>query len=578
MNAFIKPSFYSTTTRLLSTSVWPLIIAAIVLILIGIGLRDPWPADEPRFALVAKEMVETEQWFFPARAQELYPDKPPIFMWAIALFYWITGSIRVSFLLPSALSGLLTIFLVYDITKRLWNKKTGLVAGWLLLFSLQFMLQAKTAQIDAMVCAWITLACYGLLRYCLVDGGFKWYALAWFFMGIGVITKGVGFLPLLMLLPYIAYRLFKASPEAIVHKPMWTWFTGPLFMLFAISLWFVPMLLLVAQSDNLFFEIYRDNILFKQTVTRYADSWHHVKPFWYYITSVIPIFWLPSILALPWLLKPWINSVKNLDPRIILPLGFVVLVILFFSMSPGKRGVYVLPALPMFIIAVAPYFELLKSKAVLRNIALTLSLVVSVGLITFAVLGHFEVQNIADMANKLELDPWLFFFMVGVISLWGILMLHGHQRWAAWPVLMSTLWIFYSTYGYALRNEISTPLSVYENVQQYIEAANIDTPEIALIKFSEQFILFAPYPIVHFGYHSLLEEQLSSVYAWHSTGNQFVLIEDKLLEGSCYDIARTIDLGYAHRRHWLLVPLDAKKDDCAIDAESLPLYRYQLPD
>ena len=53
-----------------------LFVLASVLIFIGLGLRDPWPADEPRFAQVAKEMVETGQWFFPARAGEFYPDKP----------------------------------------------------------------------------------------------------------------------------------------------------------------------------------------------------------------------------------------------------------------------------------------------------------------------------------------------------------------------------------------------------------------------------------------------------------------------------------------------------------------------
>ena len=115
----LSPVVMKSIERLL-TSFTPLLIAAIILIFIGIGLRDPWPADEPRFALVAKEMVETGQWFFPARAQELYPDKPPIFIWSIALFYWMTGSLRLSFLLPSALSGILTLFLVYDIG-RFWR-------------------------------------------------------------------------------------------------------------------------------------------------------------------------------------------------------------------------------------------------------------------------------------------------------------------------------------------------------------------------------------------------------------------------------------------------------------------------
>ncbi|MBK9088090.1 MAG: hypothetical protein IPL90_03190 [Holophagales bacterium] len=37
-------------------------------------------------------MVESGQWLFPMRGGELYPDKPPVFMWAIALFLKATGS------------------------------------------------------------------------------------------------------------------------------------------------------------------------------------------------------------------------------------------------------------------------------------------------------------------------------------------------------------------------------------------------------------------------------------------------------------------------------------------------------
>jgi hypothetical protein len=82
----------SRFTQPFFTTVWPLLAVALLLIFTGIGLRDPWPADEPKFALIAKEIVETGQWFFPARGQELHPDKPP-YSWlgscCLAFnFYW----------------------------------------------------------------------------------------------------------------------------------------------------------------------------------------------------------------------------------------------------------------------------------------------------------------------------------------------------------------------------------------------------------------------------------------------------------------------------------------------------------
>ena len=41
------------------------VILGLLVISAGLGLRDPWPADEPRFALIARDMVETGQWLFP---------------------------------------------------------------------------------------------------------------------------------------------------------------------------------------------------------------------------------------------------------------------------------------------------------------------------------------------------------------------------------------------------------------------------------------------------------------------------------------------------------------------------------
>ena len=169
----------------------------------GLGLRDPWPADEPRFALVAKQMVESGQWLFPFRGGEIYPDKPPMFMWSIAIGYLITGSMRIAFLLPSLFAGLGCIALVYDISRRLWDKATAFRAGLLLLFTVQFVVQAKQAQIDELVTFYITLGGYGFLRFLFAGGQWRWYYLGWFAAGLGIITKGVGILAALILIPAI---------------------------------------------------------------------------------------------------------------------------------------------------------------------------------------------------------------------------------------------------------------------------------------------------------------------------------------------------------------------------------------
>ena len=146
---------------------WLFWIVAVLVLGAGLGLRDPWPADEPRFALVARQMVESGQWLFPMRGDELYPDKPPLFMWIQATFYALSGHLRIAFLLPSLLAALGTLWLVRDLGRRLWTLEAGTYAAWAVLFALQFTFQAKRAQIDPLVTLWITLSVYGLLRHLL---------------------------------------------------------------------------------------------------------------------------------------------------------------------------------------------------------------------------------------------------------------------------------------------------------------------------------------------------------------------------------------------------------------------------
>jgi len=69
-------------------------LLAFVLLASGIGLRDPWPSDEPRFTLAAKQMVDSGDWLFPHRGQELYPDKPPLLMWLEAASFEVVRDWR----------------------------------------------------------------------------------------------------------------------------------------------------------------------------------------------------------------------------------------------------------------------------------------------------------------------------------------------------------------------------------------------------------------------------------------------------------------------------------------------------
>ena len=79
--------------RLLRREPWLLAALVLALFLPGLGSRDLWNPDEPRYAEVAREMVATGEFFVPHLNGRLYSEKPPLQFWAIAFFSLFTGGV-----------------------------------------------------------------------------------------------------------------------------------------------------------------------------------------------------------------------------------------------------------------------------------------------------------------------------------------------------------------------------------------------------------------------------------------------------------------------------------------------------
>jgi 4-amino-4-deoxy-L-arabinose transferase-like glycosyltransferase len=537
-----------------------LLVLGFIVIASGLGLRDPWPPDEPRFALVAKEMVESGQWFFPRRGGELYPDKPPLFMWTIAAFYALTGSLRFSFLLPSLLSGLLTLGLVFDISRRLWNPSTGFAAGAVLLFTFQFVAQAKLAQIDAMLCFWTTLGIYGLLRHFVTGPCWRGYYLGFAAMGFGVITKGVGILPVFMLVPYAygRWRGWKHLPP-LNGRPR-QWLLGPLLMLGAIGLWLIPLLIIVGMSHDPTLAAYRDEILFRQTVQRYANPWHHYKPFWYFFIQVIPVFWMPVIFALPWLIPAWWRRLRRRDGRYLLVLGWIGLVLGFFTLSAAKRGVYILPAVPALAIAVAP---LVPGLLKLRGVQILFSLWTFI--VSLAGLGAYfyfatDATAYTQFVQKQGFDPWWILAVIGLTGIIWLILTGYRQGVAAAAGFMITFWLLFGWLGYPTANPARSTAPFMAKVGEVIGPE----AELALVYWKEQFMLFADRPVTNFGFSRTdrAQETQEAIDWMLQKDNRWILLRDANLQ-PCFDATKAIDMGIRHRRHWYLVNPHALTKACS---------------
>jgi 4-amino-4-deoxy-L-arabinose transferase-like glycosyltransferase len=520
---------------------------ALLLMATGLGLRDPWPADEPRFALVAQDMLRSGDWLIPRVGGDPYADKPPFFFWLLATAMAVTGSMRIGFLLPSLLAGIGTTLLVYDLLRRAHGREVALCGAFLLLLTFQFTWQMRHAQIDGVLCFLTTLSLYGLLRHLVLGPAPAWFLAGWAVAGLGVITKGVGFLPLLALIPFaILLRRGWPAPVAGVGRLS---LVGVVAMLVAISLWFVPMIVVTSAGGDLL--AYRNEILFQQTVTRYADAWHHHEPFHYYVTQVIPLLWLPSIALVPWLWPRWRAALQSRDALTAVLLAWVVLVVLFFTFSAGKRGLYVLPAVPVLAMAAAPWLpELLRAKATRRvafGLGAVLVAVAAVAAVYLALEGKVAERFVRDFG----IQPVLPLVVAAALGVLPLALLRLRDGWLAYGGVLVAI---FATIGFIVYPRIDNVRSG-RALMERLEQASAAFPELGLASAKEQYLLELRRPSFNFGHARWREREVEAAdaAAWLAERPGRALLVEKRTREACFSRAEAVDLGRANRQRWFLV-------------------------
>lgn len=513
----------------------------------GLGLRDPWPADEPRFALVAQDMLRSGDWLIPRIGGDLYADKPPLFFWLMAAAMAFMGSTRAGFLLPSLLAGIGTLLLVYDLLRRLRGREVAFTGALLLLLTFQFVWQARQAQIDGTLCFLTTLSLYGLLRHLAAGPAFGWFLLGWVAAGLGVITKGVGFLPLLILVPWVVLTALGWPARAPSRDARW--WAAPLCMLGAIALWFLPMMLATSTGGELL--EYRNNILFQQTVTRYTDAWHHKEPFWFYLLEVVPVLWLPLIALVPWLVPRWRQALRERDTVTVALLCWVLLVLTFFSASSGKRGVYVLPAVPALAMAAAPWLPRLLRERGPRLLGFVLAAVMTALAAGAAIYLTLSGQAEAKFFAAYDLHPALPLAVLVVIAGIALAVFRVRDGWLAYAALLAAALVIVGLFVYPRIDAERSGRAFMARVER--AASGIE--ELGLVGAKEQYLLQLRRASFNFGHARWRERESESADAavWLAQRPGRALVVDAKVRALCFSQTTATELGTANGQQWFLV-------------------------
>jgi 4-amino-4-deoxy-L-arabinose transferase-like glycosyltransferase len=161
-------------------------------------------------------------WFFGSSdaANAITVDKPPAALWMTGLSVRLFGLNSWSILVPQALMGVATVWIVYLAVRRAAAPATGdgrlahlggLLAGAVMALTPVAVLMFRFNNPDALLVLLMTAAAYAVLR-AIQDATFRWLLLAGVLLGFGFLTKQ---LQVLLVVPGLAAAYLLAAPAGL---------------------------------------------------------------------------------------------------------------------------------------------------------------------------------------------------------------------------------------------------------------------------------------------------------------------------------------------------------------------------
>src|SRR4051794_14077597 len=138
-------------------------------------------------------------------------DKPPLALWVQALSVRVFGYHPLSVLVPQALMGIATVALVYDLTRRVFGRAAGFVAGLVLALTPITVAISRHNNPDALLVLLCVGAVWALVR-AFEDGRTRWLILSGLLVGLGFETKMA---VALMVVPGIAAAWLWFAPSGL---------------------------------------------------------------------------------------------------------------------------------------------------------------------------------------------------------------------------------------------------------------------------------------------------------------------------------------------------------------------------
>ncbi len=320
-----------------------LIILAGILFFFNLGATSLWDPDEPRQAIMAREMMDRGDYIRPYLNGVPYLEKPPFYSWMIIIAARAAGTVNeFASRAPSALSALLLVVITFLLGCKLGDERAGFFSGLVLATNYQFLSNARESVMDMTFAFFIGLSIYFAFVSLEKDKRLA-FVLSFIPGAFAILTKGPAGLVIpagVIFVLLIFKRQFKRYIAPLI--------LGCLLASAVAAIWFL-----------LAGEAYIREFILHQNVTRYTNAFDHIESPWYYFHKLFFNF-MPWSLILPFSLFAAFRR------RYTLPLVWFIVIFLFFELSQSKRAIYLLSAYPALALITGLYlrdsWETLVSK------------------------------------------------------------------------------------------------------------------------------------------------------------------------------------------------------------------------
>jgi 4-amino-4-deoxy-L-arabinose transferase-like glycosyltransferase len=353
----------------------------------GLGAFGLLGADEPRYAQVAREMLDRSDWVTPTLQGKPWLEKPVLYYWQAMLSFRIAPGITdQAARLPAAFDAAMLIAVIYFFLRRF--RPGSELDGALITASCAAVVGFAHAAATDMPLA--TAFAIALLAW------YAWYesrrhiylAVFYIFLALGTLAKG----PVAPALSAVIIFFFVAVKRDWRAIPRTLWIPGIVLYLAAMLPWYIA----VQMRHPEFFRFF----ILEHNLARFSqDVYHHRQPFWFYL----PVFLLAMM---PWTLvlilavaerarliwsegKEAFSSSEDSWPLFLLI--WMLVPILFFSASQSKLPGYILPAVPAGALLVAEYLAARRGEEKKLSPVFAAAHGVVCGLLIFAALSAASI-------------------------------------------------------------------------------------------------------------------------------------------------------------------------------------------